>query len=138
MKTITIHFICKMNPSFYAPVNMNFLEEYSIEVLLYELDTTQKHQEQLYSLEVHLNMDNDINDDLIHQIAIYANLNPQHVRIGGNNIFHGGEICKLKGRDGYWCWMTPCSSCSTIKTCRCDTLNCSNNILFRRRFIHDG
>lgn len=130
--------IHKMNSSFYAPVNLDFLEDYSMEVLLYELETRQKHEKQLYSLEVHMNTDADLDCDGIRQIAICANLNPQQVHVRGNNILHGGEVCKLKGRDGYWCWMTPCPSCSTVKTRRCDTLNCSNNILFRRRFIHDG
>ena len=126
----------KMNSSFYAPVHMDFLENHSIEVQLYEIDPTHKNQEKLYSLEIHFNMDVDPN--LFRQIAEYVNLNPQHVRLVGNNILHGGEICTLKGRDGYWCWMTPCSPCSTAKMGRCDTTNCPNNILYRRRFIYDG
>lgn len=125
-----------MNSSFYAPVRMDLLESYSMEVQLYEMDPVHKHQEKLYCLQVHFNMDLDPN--LFPQIAECANLNPQNVRLVGNNTLHGGEICTLKGRDGYWCWMTPCLSCSTTKSRRCDTTNCPNNIIYRRRFIHDG
>ena len=136
MKTRLFILQNKMNTSFYAPVNMSLLENYSIEVELYEIDPVHKHQEKLYSLQVHFDMNVDPN--LLPQIAECANLNPQHVRHLGNNFLDGGNICKLRGRDGYWCWMTPCFSCSTSKTRRCDTANCPNNIIYRRRFIHDG
>ena len=128
--------------SFFAPVNMDVLEDHSIEVLLYERvdKSSPPHPEssQCYSLEVHFPQ--RLEKSLLEHFAVCANLNLENVRITDNKdiaILYGGEIWKLKNREGFWCAMTPCQVCLRTHTRRCDSPNCSNNTFFRRRYIPD-
>lgn len=136
----------KNSRSFYAPIDMALLRQCSNDIvmkkklLFYKECAHLPPPESYFSINIHLNKDFDKKH--VNDLVITAGLNPHYVSyIQDEHVLSGGNVCQLKGREGYWYVATNCSECCKKKTsayrCQCDTPNCANNIRFRRRFIHD-
>lgn len=126
-----------MDPSsFYVPVDMELLSQYSVSVVMDEIET---NNPDISMVQIRVYLKNNFDRKYVQDLAVGAGLDPRSITYTpGADVLYGGVVCKLRGRDGYWAMSGRCGECSKkVGRVQCGAPNCANNVRFRRKFIVD-